>query len=41
MLEQARNAEALSVNVRVNNAGRAQIRQIAVEGTPVYEETLY
>lgn len=41
VLEQARNAEALSVNVRINNAGRAQIRQIAVEGTPVYEEPLY
>lgn len=41
VLEQARNAEALSVNVRVNDAGRAQIRQIAVEGTPVYEEPLY
>ncbi|WP_457583091.1 GDYXXLXY domain-containing protein [Ensifer canadensis] len=41
VLEQARNAEALSVSVRINNAGRAQIRQIAVEGTPVYEETLY
>lgn len=41
VLEQARNAEALSVSVRVNDAGRAQIRQIAVEGTPVYEEPLY
>lgn len=41
VLEQARNAEALSVSVRINAAGRAQIRQIAVEGTPVYEEPLY
>ncbi|OOG75615.1 GDYXXLXY domain-containing protein [Sinorhizobium sp. A49] len=41
VLEQARNAEALSVNVRINDAGKAQIRQIAVEGTPVYEEPLY
>lgn len=41
VLEQARNAEALSVNVRINDAGRPQIRQIAVEGTPVYEEPLY
>ncbi|OCP17058.1 MULTISPECIES: GDYXXLXY domain-containing protein [unclassified Ensifer] len=41
VLEQARNAEALSVSVRINDAGRAQIRQIAVEGTPVYEEPLY
>ncbi|WP_312361882.1 GDYXXLXY domain-containing protein [Ensifer sp.] len=41
VLEQARNAEALSVSVRINDAGRAQIRQIAVAGAPVYEEPLY
>lgn len=40
-LEEARNAEALSVGVRVDAKGRAQIRAIAVNGNPVYEEPLY
>ncbi|MGO4623758.1 GDYXXLXY domain-containing protein [Ensifer sp. 2YAB10] len=40
-LEEARNAEALSVNIRVDGKGRAQIREIAVNGSPVYEEPLY
>ncbi len=40
-LEEARNAEALSVNIRVDAKGKAQIREIAVNGSPVYEEPLY
>lgn len=40
-LEEARNAEALSVNIRVDDKGKAQIREIAVNGSPVYEEPLY
>lgn len=40
-LEEARNAEALSVNIRVDGKGRAQICEIAVNGSPVYEEPLY
>ncbi|HEV7309421.1 GDYXXLXY domain-containing protein [Ensifer sp.] len=40
-LEEARNAEALSVDVRVDAGGKAQIREIAVNGSPVYEEPLY
>ncbi|WP_043611625.1 GDYXXLXY domain-containing protein [Ensifer sp. ZNC0028] len=40
-LEEARNAEALSVDIRVDDKGKAQIREIAVNGSPVYEEPLY
>ncbi|OCP00966.1 MULTISPECIES: GDYXXLXY domain-containing protein [unclassified Ensifer] len=40
-LEEARNAQALSVNIRVDGSGKAQIREIAVNGSPVYEEPLY
>ncbi|MGE6783082.1 GDYXXLXY domain-containing protein [Ensifer adhaerens] len=40
-LEEARNAQALSVNIRVDAKGKAQIREIAVNGSPVYEEPLY
>jgi len=41
VLETARNASALSVTARVDDAGRMQIRQIAVDGKPLYEEPLY
>ncbi len=41
MLEEARNAEALSVAARVDDAGRMQIRTISIDGKPLYEEPLY
>ncbi|WP_275782369.1 GDYXXLXY domain-containing protein [Pararhizobium gei] len=41
VLEEARNAEALSVTAGVDDAGRMQIRSIAIDGKPVYEEPLY
>lgn len=40
-LEDARNAQALEVDARVSSAGKMQIRQIVLDGTPVYEEPLY
>lgn len=40
-LEEARNAEALSVTARVDDAGRMQIRTISIDGKPLYEEPLY
>lgn len=41
VLEEARNAQALSVSVRVDQKGQAQIREIAIDGAPVYQEPLY
>ncbi|MDK1492277.1 GDYXXLXY domain-containing protein [Sinorhizobium sp. 7-81] len=41
VLETARDAHALSVNVRVNTDGRAQIRQVSVNGAQLYVEPLY
>ncbi|MDK1376602.1 MULTISPECIES: GDYXXLXY domain-containing protein [unclassified Sinorhizobium] len=41
VLENARSAHALSVNVRVDPDGRAQIRQVSVDGAPIYQEPLY
>ncbi|WP_455271739.1 GDYXXLXY domain-containing protein [Rhizobium herbae] len=41
VLEEARNASALSVTVRVDDDGRMQIRLIAIDGKPLYEEPLY
>jgi uncharacterized membrane-anchored protein len=41
VLEEARNASALSVTARVDDDGRMQIRLIAVDGKPFYEEPLY
>ncbi|MCA1406913.1 GDYXXLXY domain-containing protein [Ensifer sp. IC3342] len=41
VLETARSAQALSVNVRVDMEGRAQIRQVSIDGAPVYEEPMY
>ncbi|MEI2302428.1 GDYXXLXY domain-containing protein [Ensifer sp. MJa1] len=41
VLEEARNAEALSVSVRVDDKGQAQIREIAINGAPIYQEPLY
>lgn len=41
MLEEARNASALSVTARVNKEGRMQIRLISIDGKPLYEEPLY
>lgn len=41
VLEEARNAQALSVTARVDELGRMQIRLIAIDGTPIYEEPLY
>jgi uncharacterized membrane-anchored protein len=40
-LEEARNAEALSVMARVDESGRMQIRTISIDGKPLYEEPLY
>lgn len=41
VLEEARNASALSVTARVDDAGTMQIRLIAIDGKPLYEEPLY
>lgn len=41
VLEEARNASALSVTASVGDNGRMQIRQIAIDGKPLYEEPLY
>ncbi len=41
VLEEARNASALSVTASVDDTGRMQIRLIAVDGKPLYEEPLY
>lgn len=41
VLEEARNASALSVTARVDDEGRMQIRLIAIDGKPLYEEPLY
>ncbi|MDO9415367.1 GDYXXLXY domain-containing protein [Pararhizobium sp.] len=41
VLEDARNQNALSVAARVSAAGQAQIRQISIDGKPIYEEPLY
>ncbi|URK87864.1 GDYXXLXY domain-containing protein [Rhizobium sp. RCAM05350] len=41
VLEEARNASALSVTARVDDDGRMQIRLIAIDGKPLYEEPLY
>ncbi|WP_438748670.1 GDYXXLXY domain-containing protein [Pararhizobium sp. O133] len=41
VLEQARNASALSVTASVDDGGRMQIRSIAIDGKPLYEEPLY
>lgn len=41
VLEEARNASALSVTASVDDGGRMQIRSIAIDGKPLYEEPLY
>jgi uncharacterized membrane-anchored protein len=41
VMEEARNASALSVTARVDDDGRMQIRLIAIDGKPLYEEPLY
>ncbi|MCA1440189.1 GDYXXLXY domain-containing protein [Ensifer sp. IC4062] len=41
VLETARSAHALSVNVSVGTDGRAQIRQVSIDGAKVYEEPIY
>lgn len=41
VLEEARNASALSVTASVDDDGRMQIRSIAIDGKPLYEEPLY
>lgn len=41
VLEEARNASALSVTVGVDDSGVMQIRSIAIDGKPLYEEPLY
>ncbi len=41
VLEEARNASALSVTASVDDAGTMQIRLIAIDGKPLYEEPLY
>ncbi|MDQ0320217.1 putative membrane-anchored protein [Pararhizobium capsulatum DSM 1112] len=41
VLEEARNAQALSVAARVDTAGRMQIRTISIDGKPLDEEPLY
>ncbi|HTO33472.1 MAG TPA: GDYXXLXY domain-containing protein [Pararhizobium sp.] len=41
VLEEARNASALSVTASVDGGGRMQIRSIAIDGKPLYEEPLY
>ncbi|WP_331374223.1 GDYXXLXY domain-containing protein [Sinorhizobium chiapasense] len=41
VLENARSTHALSVNVRVDPDGRAQIRQVSIDGAQAYEEPLY
>ncbi|WEZ83555.1 GDYXXLXY domain-containing protein [Rhizobium sp. 32-5/1] len=41
VLEEARNASALSVTASVDDKGTMQIRLIAVDGKPLYEEPLY
>jgi uncharacterized membrane-anchored protein len=40
-LEEARDSHTLSVTVRVDDRGTAQIREIAIEGKPLYREPLY
>ncbi|WP_075288904.1 GDYXXLXY domain-containing protein [Pararhizobium arenae] len=40
-LEEARNADALSVTARVDESGRMQIRTISIDGKPLYDEPLY
>ena len=37
-LEEARNAQALSVTASVSDAGTMQIRTISIDGKPLYEE---
>jgi len=41
VLEEARNASALSVTAGVDDSGAMQIRSIAIDGKPLYEEPLY
>jgi uncharacterized membrane-anchored protein len=41
VLEEARNTSALSVTARVDDNGRMQIRLIAIDGKPLYEEPPY
>lgn len=41
VLEQARNAELLSVAAKVSASGTAQIRTLLLNGKPVYQEPLY
>jgi uncharacterized membrane-anchored protein len=41
VLEEARNAATLSVTASVDDAGQMQIRSIAIDGKPLYEEPLY
>ncbi len=41
VLEEARNASALSVTAGVDDAGTMQIRSIAIDGKSLYEEPLY
>ncbi len=41
VLEEARNAENLTVTARVSESGTAQIASIAIDGKQVYEEPLY
>ena len=40
-LEEARNSHVLSVTARIDDEGSAQIREIAIEGKPLYQEPLY
>jgi uncharacterized membrane-anchored protein len=40
-LEEARNQQALEVEVRVSSAGTPQIARILLRGEPVYDEPLY
>ena len=41
VLEQARGAKTLTVDVRVAESGEAQIQGVMVDGKPVFEEPLY
>ncbi|WP_337266928.1 GDYXXLXY domain-containing protein [Oryzifoliimicrobium ureilyticus] len=41
LLEEARQAGAVSIVARVSNSGEAQIRDLRVDGKPVYQEPLY
>ncbi|WEX78864.1 GDYXXLXY domain-containing protein [Sinorhizobium numidicum] len=40
-LEAARSNQGFAINVRIDSAGRGQIRRVLMNGTPIYEEPLY